>query len=107
MASKKKPGATRAKKAAPGGSGGPLVAKVALEPAVEFYGALTDSDGNVTEHIWPDPLVILPHGFALDPTCSRCYATLPHYMRALGICGDCLAASQEDVRSIPGARYGR
>lgn len=86
MVSKKKPGGTRAKKAAPGGSGSPLIAKPLPEPV---------------------PVVLLPHGFALDPTCSRCYATLSHYMRALGICGDCLAVSQEDVRSIPGARYGR
>lgn len=52
------------------------------------------------------PAGILPKGFPIDPTCTRCYATLPPYMRALGICGDCLTVSQEDVQSIPGARYG-
>jgi len=52
------------------------------------------------------PAGILPHGFPIEPNCSRCYEPLPSYMRALGICGDCLTASQQEVRSVPGARYG-
>lgn len=42
---------------------------------------------------------------AFDTHCTRCGEPLPLYMRALGLCGDCLTESQREVRSIPGPRY--
>lgn len=79
MASKKKPGATRATKGGPGGRVSPPVVR-------------------------PEPVRVPP--FAYEPNCRQCGELLPAWALALGMCGDCLTDSQQAVRSIPGARYG-
>lgn len=59
----------------------------------------------------PAPLSVLTpaapkHAVHVDVACQRCGTGLPEYLQYIGLCGDCLQDAQQEIRSVPGPRYG-
>jgi hypothetical protein len=48
---------------------------------------------------------VIVESFQYEPNCRQCGELLPTFLMALGICGDCLVASQQAVRTIPRPGY--